>query len=634
MHWLKRLFRGRLDPGEINSLGNRLRAAGDLKGAESHYREAIKRVPSHTGALYNLAQCLLQAGQRAEAQTLLERLIVLEPTDADALFHLGRLHQDRGATGDAVLALRRASDAAPGNLLFRTQYAMALAANGEVVEAIAAFTAVLAADPHFADAHYGLGNIHHLLEDPARAIEHYRSALEVDPDQAMYRVALLHEKQRVCDWSGLEQLIGLQVASIEAGRPLDPFLLVSLPCTRLQQRRSAERCAQAHEGLNAGQRAVRRGVRRPGRLRIGYLSADFSEHATAYLIAEVFELHDRERFEITAYSYGKDDRRPMRERLRRGVERFTDIGALSDQAAAERIAADGMDILVDLKGYTTHARTGILAARPAPVQVNYLGYPGTMGASFIDYLIADAFVVPREHEDGYSEALVRLPGSYQPNDRKRTIGPTPSRRELGLPEAAFVFASFNHPYKILPDVFGAWMRLMRAVPGSVLWLYDAVGVAAENLRREASRLDVSPERLVFAPRATLADHLGRLRAADLFLDTFPCTGHTTASDALWAGLPVVTRSGETFASRVAGSLLRAAGLPELVTDSPEAYEKLASRLAHSPDEFRALRERLEANRLSCELFDTPRYVRHLESAFERMAQIREAGERPRSFDIP
>ncbi len=294
-----------------------------------------------------------------------------------------------------------------------------------------------------------------------------------------------------------------------------------------------------------------------------------------------------------------------------------------------------MDIAIDLKGYTTDSRPGILRWRPCPVQVNYLGYPGTMGADYIDYLIADPVVIPPGSEPFYSERVVRLPDCYQPNDRQRRIAEaTPGRREAGLPENGFVFCCFNNNYKLTPDVFSLWMRLLHRVGGSVLWLLEDNAAAAANLRREAAARGIDPSRLVFAPRADLPDHLARHRLADLFLDTLPVNAHTTASDALWAGLPVLTCVGEAFAGRVAASLLRAAGLPELVTGNLDDYEALALRLATRPEDLAALKRRLEANRLTCPLFDTDRYRRHLETAYATMWERAERGDAPQAFDVP
>jgi predicted O-linked N-acetylglucosamine transferase (SPINDLY family) len=416
--------------------------------------------------------------------------------------------------------------------------------------------------------------------------------------------------------------------------PVNPFSLLSIASTRAEQLQcardySAERLRSVSRGRAPF--SFERGPR--DRLRIGYLSANFHKHAIAYLVAELFELHDRGRFEICAYSYGPDDGSPMRARLKRGFDRFTDIASLSFAEAARVIHADGTDILVDLTGYTENARIEIAGYRPAPVQVHLIGYPGTLGADCIDYLIADRFVAPAAHGAGYHERLVRLPGSYLVNDRQRPIAATPPRDELGLPADGFVFCSFNAAYKIMPEVFAAWMRMLKGVQGSVLWLLEPKPTAIRNLRRMASEQGVDPARLLFAPVAGHAEHLGRLRAADLFLDTFPYNAHTTARDALWAGLPLLTCAGETFASRVAGSLLSAIGLQELITTTLADYEALGLRLARSPEALLALRGKLSRNRETEPLFDSPRYVRALESAYEAMWRNYVSGSGPVEIEI-
>ena len=365
---------------------------------------------------------------------------------------------------------------------------------------------------------------------------------------------------------------------------------------------------------------------RSGRLRIGYLSSDFHDHATAYLIAELIERHDRDRFEIHGYSYGADPGGAMRARLVSAFDRFTDIDALSHRAAAARIRADDIDILVDLKGHTHRARPKILAFRPAPVQVNYLGFPGTMGAPFIDYIVADDFIVPRDRQMLFAEKLAYLPDCYQPNDTRRDIAAAPGRAACGLPAQGFVFCAFNNSFKITPTFFAIWMRLLQQVPGSVLWLLESNALVRRNLSAAAVAAGVDPDRLVFAPILPHGQHLARHRHADLFLDTLPCNAHTTASDALWAGLPVLTCVGETFAGRVAGSIVRAAGLSELVANSPRDYEALALALARDPARLAGIRSRLGAGRANLPLFDMAKRTRDLEALYARMAEIWRSGQ--------
>ena len=370
------------------------------------------------------------------------------------------------------------------------------------------------------------------------------------------------------------------------------------------------------------------------KIRIGYVSGEFRQQATSILIGELFELHDRNRFELVAIDNGGDDASPLRGRIERAFGEIVNISRLSDREAAAAIRHRKIDILVNLNGYFGRERQRVFSFRPCPVQVNYLGYPGTLGVSYIDYILADDRVIPPGHDAFYAEKVVRLPDTYQVNDRKRAIAErTPARAELGLPEAGFVFCCFNNNFKITPRVFDIWMRLLNDVPDSVLWLLEGNAAAARNLRQEALRRGIAPERLVFAPRMNLPDHLARHRQADLFLDTLPCNAHTTASDALWAGLPLLTCLGGTFAGRVAASVLHAAGLPELVADSLDDYQARALALALAPGKLAGLRARLAANRSTCPLFDTERFRHHIEAAYITMWERCRRGEPPASFTV-
>ncbi|MEX2111906.1 MAG: hypothetical protein WD845_01910, partial [Pirellulales bacterium] len=417
---------------------------------------------------------------------------------------------------------------------------------------------------------------------------------------------------------------------------VSPFVFLALPVstTAEQQLRCARQWAVRQLQPAAASKQATRSPSAKSKLTIGYLSADYHYHATSMLVAELFEKHDRRHFEIIGYSYGRPDDSPLRRRLVQGLDRFVDLRELSHSAAARRIADDRVDILVDLKGYTVGARTQILAERPAPIQVNYLGYPGTMGAPFIDYILVDEFIAPWDQQPGYSEKLVHLPGCYQVNDSQREIAPrTPSRAECGLPEQAFVFCSFNNTYKITPEIFQVWMRLLHAIPGSVLWLLESNPTAAANLRREAEARGVASARLVFASRLPLEEHLARHRLADLFLDTFPVNAHTTASETLWAGCPMVTLAGQTMASRVAGSLLHTLGMPELIAKGLEEYEQIALRLATQPARLAELQSRLATNREGSALFDGAKFAPTLEQAYETMWSLYCRGQSPRSFSV-
>ncbi|HXJ01624.1 MAG TPA: hypothetical protein VNH44_10395, partial [Micropepsaceae bacterium] len=423
----------------------------------------------------------------------------------------------------------------------------------------------------------------------------------------------------VCDWRGFtEARQEISAALLSGKRAIYPFGHLAISDSPAEQLQCAR--LSVRDLYPASTAPLWRGERYGHtKIRIAYVSGDFYAHAIPFLIAGVFEHHDRDRFETFAVSYGPDDKSKMRARLENAFTRFLDVREESDAAIAAMLREMEIDIAVDVKGYTGGARPGILAFRPAPIQVNYLGYPGTMGADYIDYLIADRIVIPEEHRAYYSEQIVYLPDTYQSNDNRRRIAARAfDRADAGLPEDAFVFCCFNGSHKIMPDIFRAWMRILSKVSGSVLWLLEEHPAAAANLRREAQENGVAPERLFFAKRVALEAHLARLKLASLVLDTLPYGAHTTASDALWAGVPVLTRLGETFAGRVASSLLHAIGLPELVTHSLAQYESQACHLAQNTTLLAGIRAQLMRNRETMPLFDTARITRNLEAAYIEM----------------
>ncbi len=430
-----------------------------------------------------------------------------------------------------------------------------------------------------------------------------------------------------CDWGSYAADCRRIGAGIDRGeRVIVPFAALMLPLTPAQQ----QRCSRVYGG--AGPRRepsappASRNAQADGRIRIAYLSPDFRDHPMAQCIAGLIEGHDRSAFEVTGLYYGPQAGDEWHARLARAFDRFSDVRVLGDAEIGDRLRELGIDIAVDLCGYTMYERHAIFAARPAPVQVSYLGFPGTLGAPWIDYLIADAVVIPPAHREYYDEKIAFMPHSYFVNDATKHIADVaPDRAAHGLPAQGFVFCCFNHTGKISPDVFDVWMRLLGAVPGSVLWLLVGNVTAQQNLRREAERRGVAADRLVFARRLPLAEHLARHRCADLFVDTFHYNAHTTACDALWAGLPVVTCLGETFPARVAASLLAALGLPELIAHNRAGYEALALSLAHDPGRLAAVRDKLAANRLREPLFDTARWTRDVETLYRRMIERQRAG---------
>jgi predicted O-linked N-acetylglucosamine transferase (SPINDLY family) len=492
----------------------------------------------------------------------------------------------------------------------------------------------LGLSPDQADALNNRGNLLRELGRNGEAAAAYDRLLQIHPQFRRVLGNRTNAELLACDWRHYPDAPNELAAATRAGEAVDmPFAFLAHSTDPADQLACAanwtrDRYPPAPQPLWTGERYSH------DRIRIAYLSADFHYHPMAHLMMRLFETHDRERFEVTALSFGPASDHPIRKRLEAAFDRFEDVSALSDFALAQRVRELEIDIAIDRKGFTQNARTGVFALRPAPIQVNYLAYPGGMGAPYIDYLIADPVIVTPGDERFYMEKVVRLPDTYQATDNQRSIDPkVPSRADCGLPKTGFVFCCFNNNYKILPPLYDVWMRLLKAVPGSVLWLLGKDKGAAANLKREAQARGVSGDRIVFGPYQEMGAHLARHAQADLFLDTFPFNAHTTASDALWAGLPVLTCRGETFASRVAASVLTAVGMPELITGSFEAYEALALRLATHPAELAALKARLAANRTTTPLFDSDRFRRHYEAALITMHERQMAGLAPEAFDI-
>jgi predicted O-linked N-acetylglucosamine transferase (SPINDLY family) len=559
----------------------------------------------------NLGIALLELGKLEEASVGFRRAIELKPDFAEAHANLG----------DALRISERFEEGAPS----RAQC---------LEEATISYRRAIELKPGFAEAYGNLGDALSKLGRLDEAAASFRHARELKPDYGQALAQYVFMQRTMCDWrdtASVQEAFAAAARSDEKGALAFVFLAVADdPVLQLQMARHDSRTLG-----NASLPALWRGQKyNHPKIRLAYLSSDFHEHATAYLMAELFERHDRSRFELYAISFGRNDASAMYRRLTKAFDRFIDVSHLSDYDAAKQIRSAEIDIAVDLKGHTKDARPRILGHRPAPIQVNYLGYPGSMGADFIDYVIVDPFVVPADQQPNFTEKLVHLPDCYQVNDSHREIAErTPSHTECGLPERAFVFCCFNHNYKLTPAFFDIWMRLLQRVPGSILWLLGDNQWAIENLRREALTRGIDPGRLIFAPRMQLADHLARHRLADLFLDTLPVNAHTTASDALWAGLPILTCAGKSLAARVAGSLLYAMGLPELVTRNLEEYEETALRLAMQPRALKSVKEKLEQNRATTPLFNTDRYRCHIEAAYAKMCSIWQRGERPTAFAI-
>ena len=647
--------------------GLRAHRSGDLHKAAEIYRSVLAAEPRNFDALYLLGFLHLQRSQWADAERLFAAALSVNARSLDALFNHGRALERLGRSDEALLRFEQVLAVHPDALEAQFSRGTLLLAQNRAQEAIASFDQALSQKPEFPEAWNNRGNalaalgrleealisydralalrpgdigaLHHRaltyfeLKRYEEAARDFSAVLDREPDFPYARGNRLYCRLNVCDWSGLDAERADISAKLKQERHVvTPIHVAAFSSSPEDQFRASR--IWAGDKFPPARPLWRGEVYGHTKLRIAYLSADFHSHATAALMAGVFENHDRSKFETTAISYGPDDGSEMRRRLYGAFDRFVDVRTRTDMNIAKLIRQRETDIAIDLKGYTQDSRPGILAHRPAPVQAHYLGFPGTMGAPYIDYIIADRTVLPPEQDRWYSEKIVRLPDTYQCNDSKRRIAErAPTRAQAGLPEQGFVFCCFNNNFKIEPEVFAVWMRLLSTVEGSVLWLLEDSAAAARNLKSEASARGVAPERLIFAPRVNLDVHLARHRVADLFLDTLPYNAHTTASDALWAGLPVLTCVGQTFAGQVAASLLSAVGMGELITASVEDYQAFALRLARNPGELGTLRDKLRANREAYPLFDTVRFTRNLEAAYERMVARQRAGQPPESLDL-
>ncbi len=611
-----------------------LHQEGQIARAAALYQEILQRQPGHFDALHLLGVACLQGGDPEAAVTLISQAIRVNPRSADALTNLGNALRERGRHAQALTCYDRALGIRPDSAETRYNRALALQELQRHDDALAEYDRALALRPGYIEARYNRGVV---LQDSRRyedAALAFAQLLELAPACPYAAGKLGYLRLLCCDWTSCHDQLAQLIGDVRAGqRVCDPFSFAAmsnsaaaqLVCARTY---AADRYPPAAPPLWSGERYDH------DKIRVAYLSADFHEHATTHLMAGLFEHHDADRFEITAISFGPDRQDDMRQRLSKAFGRFIDVRSKSDREVALLLREMEIDIAVDLKGYTQGSRPGILAQRPAPVQINYLGMPATMGTSCMDYIIADAWVIPPDHHLHYAEQILYLPDSYQATDDSRNIDAhTPSRADLSLPEQGFVFCCFNNNYKITPDLFTLWMRLLHQVSGSVLWLLEDNPVATRNLRAQAQLHGIAPERLVFAPRVAAGAHLARHRRADLCLDTLPYNAHTTASDALWAGLPVLTCAGETFAGRVAASLLNAAGLPELITRDLDHYAALALELARNPARLRDIRARLAHNRGTCPLFATDRFRRHLESAYILLWERCRRQETPAAFSV-
>ncbi|HEY7743858.1 MAG TPA: tetratricopeptide repeat protein [Burkholderiales bacterium] len=624
-------------PEILNNRGNALAKLRRFPEAVESYDRAIALRSNYADAHLNRGSALAEIGRFEEALDCFERVISLQPVRAEAHHCRANVLAQLKRYDRALEGYDRAVALDPGNPLILNNRGNALASLARRYDALESYERALKLKPDYLEALVNRGQTLSEIGRHEEALDCHARAMALSPDASRalpYMPGrLAGARLYVCDWSDYEKTVGdISERCLAGERVIVPFAACQLLDSADLQYRSARIFVEdispaSRQPLWTGGRTAH------DRIRLGYVSFDFREHMMAYQIAGIVEHHDRSRFETIALSLYPKAAGPMQERLRNAFDRFVDVGTQGDLEIARLARELEVDILVDLTGHTRGGRMGLFAHRPAPIQVNF-NCPGTSGADYLDYIIADRVVVPPEHHRYFSEKVVYLPDTFLPNSPRRISADTPSRNDAGLPERGFVFCSFNNSYKFRPGTFDIWMRLLSRFEDSVLWLTRANETVVGNLQREAKARGVDPRRLIFAPRVDpLEDHLARQRNADLFLDTLPFNAQTTAADALWAGLPVLTCLGGSFSGRVAASALTAIGLSELITGSLEDYEALASSLVQDPGRLQRIRETLSRNRLAYPLFDTSRFTRHLESAFEQMWELHRRGEPPRHFAV-
>jgi predicted O-linked N-acetylglucosamine transferase (SPINDLY family) len=615
-----------------HACGNALNELKRYHEALNAYDKAIALNPNFAGAWHGRGNTLSDLRRYHDALAAYDKVLALAPSLVEAWLGRGNALNVLEDSDEALAAFARALTLRPNLAEAWLGRGNALCQRDYYDNAAAAYEQALSLNPNLAAAWFGRGNVFFHRKDYEQALAAYDRALALKPDLRFGIGDRLHVKLYLSDWTNLQAEIADIVMAIRAGQPaISPFQSLAISSSAADQLACAQRFMADQPSFPA---VWRDEIYSHGRIRIAYFSPDFCNHAVGQLAVGLFEAHQKSRFETSAISYGRDDGSQLGRRIKSAFNDFIDVRAMTDADVAAFIRRREIDILVDLSGLTRYNRFGALLRRVAPIQVNFLGYPGTAGADCMDYIVADRTIIPQEHFPCYSEKVVWLPDAYQPNDNNRHVSNRkPTRRECGLPETSFVFCCFNNNYKITPQIFDVWMRLLGAKEGSILWLIATNSSAETNLRREAKKRGISSERLIFAPKLPLADHLARSGQADLFLDTMPYNAHTTGSDALWAGVPLVTCLGSTFASRVAASLLKAVGLDELMTNSLAEYEALALKLAREPALLATVRAKLKRNRETYPLFDTARFTRHLEAAYVTMWERYQRGEAPKAFAV-
>ncbi len=603
-------------------------ALADFDAVMDAYQTNAEMLNNRGLALRNLKRSI-------EALDSLDRALAIEPNFAEAWGNRGLVLRDLLRYEEAILSFDQVLDIDPINSVALNWRGNICRDQQNFAGAVECYSRALKVRPDYAEALINRSYSYWTLKQPEAALADLERGLSLDPHYPYALGELVHMRMYCGDWRDFDANKAAVEAGLRAGaRTVQPFIFQAIG----ENAQDSQTCSRiwGHDKYPAMEAAPFDTAPRKGhtKIRIGYLSGEFRQQATAILMAGLYERHDRARFELVALDNGANDGSELRSRLEKSFDKWIDIGKLHDADAAARIRAEEIDILVNLNGYFGKARSGVFAHRAAPVQVNYLGFPATLGANYMDYIIADSIVIPAADHGFYDEEVITLPGCYQANDDKgRPMARVPSRAEAGLPETGIVFCNFNNAYKLTPATFDSWMRILKEVDGSVLWLLESPAPYADNLRKEAEKRGVAPERLIFAPELETDLHLARLSLADLFLDGLPYNAHTTGSDALWTGVPLITQTGTTFPGRVAASLLAAAGLPELVTENAAAFEALTIKLGNDPKALKKLKDKLAKNKANCALFDTAAFTKHIEAAYETMWKAWLAGENPKAFAV-
>ncbi|WP_161539577.1 O-linked N-acetylglucosamine transferase, SPINDLY family protein [Paramagnetospirillum kuznetsovii] len=622
------------------NLARVLKDRGRIDAAATALRKALGLAPAMMEGWLNLGTLLGESGRWAEAAEAFQHGLAAKPDSWQLLTSLGRVRITQGRRKEAEDLLRRSLALAPDAPPTLVNLGNLLSDHGSLAEAVSLFERAMALAPTMPEALMGAGNAVRKIGEMGRAIAYYEKAAAARPSDLAMRARLTEARLGVCDWRDVEGLRDSLIGpALKAPGAVGPMMSLTfpLPLTAKELLAFARQRAETVSAEAAPLKAVIK-TPKPGpreRLTIGYMSADFHDHPTTHLMRGLFPGHDRSRFKVVTLALEPDDGSDYRRLVREQSDQFVELGPLDTLDAAKAIQAAGVDILVDINVHTRGNRLALTALRPAPVTVNWLGLPGTSGASFMDWALVDAVTCPPGHESDFSERVAVLPHCYQSNDRDQIISHAgPSRHECGLPPSGFVFCCFNQAFKIEPEMFGRWMRILSRVPGSVLWLLGGTPEMVANLRRAAETGGVDPDRLIFAARLPKDQHLARHRHADLFLDTLYYNAHTTASDALWAGVPVITAPGRLFAARVAASLLTHVGLPELICPDLDAYEELAARLASDPAQLAAIKAKLAANRLTTPLFDTKGFIADMERAYQMIWAEACAGKKTKRLVVP